>query len=353
MINPKILVTAATGNTGFPTVLELLERNFSVRAFVRRENEKSKALQNMGAEIFVGSLDDFSDVSRAMSGVQRAYFCPPILPGLLDKAIIFAAAAEEANLEFVISLSQWLADPNHPSIQTRQHWLADAAFRQMPKVESTFVNPGWFADNYLAAPDLITQFGLLPMPLGQGFNAPPSNEDIARVVTAVLADPGPHLGRSYRPTGPTLLSPQNIAEALGNVVGRKVKYVDVPLSMFGKIGRSLGLPDYTTGQVLHYLEDYKRNAFGRGAPTNVVEEIGGHPAEDFETIARRYLASGARRTIGSRTGALYRLSRGMLHGIPNLEVIARKEDYKIPHVTLAADSADWLATHGSETTAAY
>lgn len=351
MINPRILVTAATGNTGFPTVLELLERKFPVRAFVRRENERSKTLQQMGAEILVGSLDDISDVRRALTGVQRAYFCPPILPGLLDKATIFAAAAEEMNLEFVVSLSQWLADPSHPSIHTRQHWLADTIFRQMRNVECAFINPGWFADNYLAAPDLITQFGFLPMPLGDGLNAPPSNEDIARVVAAILADPSPHIGRSYRPTGPKLLSPQEIAEALSNVLDRKVRYINVPLGMFGKIGRSLGLPDYTTGQVLHYLADYQRNAFGRGAPTNVVEEIGGRPAEDFETIAARYLASGAHRTIGSRIHATYRLSRGMLHGIPNLAVTARTEDYKIPHSTLSVDSTDWLATHGSTTAA--
>lgn len=351
MINPRILVTAATGNTGFPTVLELLERKFPVRAFVRRENERSKTLQQMGAEILVGSLDDISDVRRALTGVQRAYFCPPILPGLLDKATIFAAAAEEMNLEFVVSLSQWLADPSHPSIHTRQHWLADTIFRQMRNVECAFINPGWFADNYLAAPDLITQFGFLPMPLGDGLNAPPSNEDITRVVAAILADPSPHIGRSYRPTGPKLLSPQEIVEALSNVLDRKVRYINVPLGMFGKIGRSLGLPDYTTGQVLHYLADYQRNAFGRGAPTNVVEEIGGRPAEDFETIAARYLASGAHRTINSRIHATYRLSRGMLHGIPNLAVSARTEDYKIPHSTLSADSAEWLATHGSTTAA--
>lgn len=353
MINPKILVTAASGNTGFPTALGLLERKFPVRAFVRRENERSKMLQQMGAEILVGSLDDISDVRRALTGVQRAYFCPPILPGLLDKATIFAAAAEEMNLEFVVSLSQWLADPGHPSIHTRQHWLADSIFRQMPNVESTFVNPGWFADNYLAAPDLITQFGVLPMPLGGGLNAPPSNEDIGRVVAAILADPAAHIGRSYRPTGPTLLSPQEIAQALGNVLGRKMKFVDVPLGMFGKIGRGLALPDYTTGQILHYLADYQRNAFGRGAPTDVVEEIGGRPAEDFETIARRYLASGARRTVGSQISATYRLLRGMLRGLPNLAVIARTEDFKIPHSTLSADSADWLSTHGSATTATH
>jgi len=36
-------------------------------------------------------------------------------------------------------------------------------------------------------------------------NAPPSNEDIARVAVAALMDPARHAGKSYRPTGPELL----------------------------------------------------------------------------------------------------------------------------------------------------
>ncbi len=347
MTQPTILVTAATGNTGFPTVLQLLERKFPVRAFVRQESDHSQRLRSLGAEIFVGSLDDISDVRRALVGIQRAYFCPPILPGLLDKTVIFATAAQEANLEFVVAMTQWIAEPNHHSIHTRQHWLGDNVLRQMTGVQTAFVNPGWFADNYLAAPELITQFGLLPMPLGSGFNAPPSNEDIARVVVGILEHPALHIGKTYRPTGPRLLSPQEIAGALSAATGRKVKYINVPLSMFGKIGRSLGLPDYTTGQVLHYLSDYQRNAFGKSAPTSVVEEIGGRPAEDFETIARRYLAPSMRRNVGTTIGATRRMMMGMMAGMSNLKVISRVDDYKLTNLTYAADSKDWLKIHES------
>lgn len=347
MNQPTILVTAATGNTGFPTAMQLLERAYPVRAFVRKESERSKRLRAMGAEIFVGSLDDIGDIRRALVAVQRAYFCPPILPGLLDKTVIFATAAQEMNLEFVVAMTQWTADPQHHSIHTRQHWLGDNVLRQMSGVQSAFINPGWFADNYLAAPELITQFGLLPMPLGEGLNAPPSNEDIARVVVGILENPAPHAGQAYRPTGPKLLSPQEIASALSAATGRKVKYINVPLSMFGKIGRGLGLPDYTTGQVLHYLADYQRNTFGKGAPTNVVEEIGGLPAEDFETIARRYLAPSMKRTVGTKIGASHRMMMGMTKGVSNLKVISRVDDFNLTNPTYSADSMAWLETHES------
>ncbi len=50
---PRNLVTGATGRTGVPAVLELLEHGYPVRAFVRRKDARSEALRQAGAEIFV------------------------------------------------------------------------------------------------------------------------------------------------------------------------------------------------------------------------------------------------------------------------------------------------------------
>lgn len=44
MTKPIILVTGATGKTGAPVVRQLLERGYSVRAFVRKIDERSQRL---------------------------------------------------------------------------------------------------------------------------------------------------------------------------------------------------------------------------------------------------------------------------------------------------------------------
>ena len=76
------LITGATGNTGDTTVRLLLQRGHRVRAFVHREDERSQSLAAAGAEIAVGDLLDFNAISAAMTGVDGAYFCYPIAPGL-------------------------------------------------------------------------------------------------------------------------------------------------------------------------------------------------------------------------------------------------------------------------------
>ncbi len=348
MTKPKILVTAAAGNTGRPTVMALLAHGFPVRALVRRDDERAQALRRHGAEVVVGTLTDMGDVRAALEGVQRAYFVAPFMAGALDAATSFAAAAEEQRLEVVVSLSMWLADPLHPSVHTRRHWLADTVFSWMPSVGAVTVNPGFFAENYMAALEPIAQFGLMTMPLGQGRNAPPANEDIARVVAGVLADPEPHIGKTYRPTGPRLLSPTDIAGTFARVLGRKVTYRDVPFRMMAQVAKSLGYSNFDMAQLRWYVEEYRRDTFAIAAPSDAVLQVTGRPAEDFETTVRRYVDNtpATRRTFGSRPRAMARLMKALATPAPNLARYARThDDPPLPHASLAIDSPDWQSEH--------
>ncbi len=84
MTHTKFLITGATGDTGGYTVRQLLEKNHAVRVLAHRSDERSEQLQKAGAEVVLGDLLDFDSVRAALSGVQRAYFCYPISPGLVQ-----------------------------------------------------------------------------------------------------------------------------------------------------------------------------------------------------------------------------------------------------------------------------
>lgn len=89
------LVTGSTGDTGAPTVKALLERGHRVKALVRREDDRSQKLKDMGAEIHLGNLRDLKSLRPAMEGVDGAYFCYPLSDGLVEAAALFAQAAKE------------------------------------------------------------------------------------------------------------------------------------------------------------------------------------------------------------------------------------------------------------------
>src|SRR6202012_3356318 len=144
----------------------------------------------------------------------------------------------------------------------------------------------------------------LPTLPGAGRNAPPSNEDIARVAVGALLDPHRHDGRAYRPTGPTLLSGAEIADAVGEALGRRVRHIDIPPWMFMRAVRvnakRLGVDMFFESSLRHYLPDDALGPWEAGAPTPHVRDVAGVEPEDFLTIARRYVTGPeSRRTAGN------------------------------------------------------
>lgn len=350
MIKPRIVVTGATGKTGRVVVTELLKAGYPVRAMVHREDGRSARLKAEGAEIAVADLSDVECVADALKGVQRAYYCPPYDPYMIQGAVAFAVAAKEAGLEQIVGLSQWLASPSHPSLMTRQHWLVDRLFSMTPGAAHTIVNPGYFADAYLVTIGLAAHLGVFPWMYGNSRNAPPSTEDIARVAVAALKDPARHAGKIYRPTGPELLGAADMARAIGRAVGRSVRAVPTPTWLFMKAARMAGMPIDLLSNVRYYVDDHRRGAFELGAPTGHVLDVTGRPAEDFETIARRYAAlPGNRRTFASwiREAAQF-LATPLGPGF-NLRRYDRELRRPFPsRPRVAPDSEVWRREHVSE-----
>jgi uncharacterized protein YbjT (DUF2867 family) len=164
MLKPKILVTGATGKTGSLVVAELLKAGYPVRAMVHREDARSGRLKAQGVEIAVADMSDVERVADALKDVQRAYYCPPFDPYMIQGAVAFAIAARESKLDQIVGLTQWLSSPSHPALMTRQLWLVDRLFSMTPGVAHTIVRPGFFADSYLVLTGLAAHLGLLNRP---------------------------------------------------------------------------------------------------------------------------------------------------------------------------------------------
>ncbi|KPA21127.1 NAD(P)H azoreductase [Shimia sp. SK013] len=353
---PKILVTSATGKTGVPTVLQLLEKGFPVRAFVRKLDDRSQALEHAGAEVFLGNQYSITDMRAAMNGVQRAYQCAPTAPNGSVFNAVFTAAAYEAQLEHVVTLSQWLASPSHPSQSTRDTYIGDILIRMRSEMTVTTVSPGWFADNYLSSLDSALHLGVFSMPLGDGNvkkNAPPSNEDIASVVVGALIDPDTHAGKRYRPTGPELLSPNDIAAAIGQALGRRVKYQNISPRLMLKALKATAPPNYSVVLLEaghYYTDEYRRGSMAVGAPTTDVETVGGRTPENFESIARRYVAARPklRPSLAGKLKAIGGFLKILITRAPDVSAIETQKDYiKLKAPAFCLDDDTWRESHAS------
>ena len=283
----KYLVTTATGNTGFQVALQLLANGRNVRVMSRSENAIIQQLEERGAEVVQGSIDNRQDMQQALSGVQRVYYCYPIIPELLASTRMFAELAQQEKIESVVNLGQYLAElDSHPSKQTNEHKQGYQILNDA-NIGASHVTPGWFADNVLRTSLFIAQLGYLPFPLGKGRSPVVANEDIAAVAVSLLQDPAGHEGKRYQPTGPRSLTMDDMMESFSRVLGRQVKAMPMPMFLFHKAIIQMGFPSYLLSQLKLYLDDFQNNVFDY-EPTDVVLKFTGRDAEDFDVTARRY-----------------------------------------------------------------
>ena len=354
--SPRILITSGAGKTGLQVALQLRERGIPVRAFVRRRDQRSEALERAGVELFLGNQYSLTDMRAAMQGVQRAYQCAPTAPNGLHFNAVFTIAAHEARLEHVVTMSQWLSSVDHPSLFTREVYLSDVLIGMHSEMSVTTVNPGWFADNYLMVLDMVAHLGMFTMPLGDGDtpkNAPPSNGDIASVITAALAEPGDHAGRVYRPTGPELLSPNDLAAAMSRALSRPVRYVDISERMMVKALKALRPPNFSVAmltQLAIYADEYRRGAFAVGAPTDHVERVGGREPESFECIVRDAAARRPElsRSVGRSARAMAAFLKILATPAIDLPHAADARDFvKLEVPVYCQEDEGWLGGHAS------
>jgi len=361
----KILVTSANGHVGTPTVKELLSLGLRVRAFVRSNNsDGSKALKKLGAELFVGDQNDINDLRKSLKGVQRAFYCSPTSNYHLSKTTSFVQAAEDEGIEHVVYLTQWLSSENHHSPHTREHWLADQVVKMHQKVNYTIVNPGLFAFFYFMTKEAVAHFGMFPTPIKNaaqgkvGLNAPPSEEDQGRVIAQILKNPAPHAGKTYRPTGPKLISFVDVANTFSKILGKDIQVSEVSRARFLKSLNSLNEPtpmkDFMIMNLPYYQDELERNtfAFGTSAVTSVVKDLTGKEPEDFETIARREFAKSPEMepTLGNKMNAF----KGFLKIIFAKEPLVQKlnEKYNIPRsipgYKFAQENPTWVKEQESQ-----
>src|SRR5213593_284904 len=102
-----------------------------------------------------------------------------------------------------MTLAQMSITETTPSPQHKLHWLAEQALNWsgLPVVH---VRPTVLLDGFFLTftPESVRESDQIRLPFGDGKTSPVAVEDVARVVATVLANPEPHLGRTYHLTGP-------------------------------------------------------------------------------------------------------------------------------------------------------
>lgn len=201
-----ILVTGATGNIGRRIVDRLIDLGANdIRALT---TNPAKAKLPAGVEAVTGFLGRPESLPAALEGVDRVYLAP--LPATVEVTLEMITAA---NVSYVVALSG------------TAHWQQHADTVGRAPVASTQLGPGEFCENFRMWAPQIKATGTVREPYPGLIEAPVSMDDIARVAAHLLANPSDsHIGRMYELTGPQSLTRVQIAEQLGEGIGKPVRF---------------------------------------------------------------------------------------------------------------------------------
>jgi uncharacterized protein YbjT (DUF2867 family) len=302
-----ILVTGAAGQLGAVgrTVAGLLlDRGLSVRAMVRRDDDRAAALRAAGAEVVVGELLEPADVLRVVAGCRRVYFGMSVSAGYLEASVTMAAVALEVGVNALVNMSQMTVSQmsihdTTPSPQQRQHWLSEQAlaWSRLPVVT---IRPTVFLEGFflpLTGPT-VRERDRIELPFGRGKTSPVSTVDVARVVAAVLADPEPHLGRIYELTGPRSQDVHGVAREYSEALNREVTYADISPADWERELKRARLPEHLMKHLLTLAELTRVNRFDR--MTDGVERVTGRPpmsVREFVSIHADAFGGATRSTV--------------------------------------------------------
>ena len=137
--------------------------------------------------------------------------------------------------------------------------------------------------------DAIASEGKIYLPYGSRSHAPIAANDIARSVVALLLDPEPHAGERVILTGPDNLSIAEMANVIGQVMGRPVTYVDLPAEQWREILiQQVGMPEFLADHLYKVAIDHQEGIFDR--QTDTVEALTGTAAQSLKDFVRENLA---------------------------------------------------------------
>jgi uncharacterized protein YbjT (DUF2867 family) len=252
------LVMGITGKVGGATAEHLLARGKEVRALVRNR-EKASSWANQGVELVDGDWNDWAAIERALKGVEGAFVMLPSVwapsPDYKEaKGVIanYVEALTKAAPPRVVALSSMGANRTSGLGMITALSLLEQGFRDLIS-PIAFVRAGGFFENFLYGLQ-VAQSGTLPVyynPTNRKSTMVATN-DIGAEVATLLTGPA-WSGQRVLKLG-SMVTADEVAEQLGEVLNLDVKAFAVPRAEWAEAFEQFGIPKGHTGPAEEMFE---------------------------------------------------------------------------------------------------
>ena len=284
-----ILVTGAAGLNGSAIVRECSRNGVAVRALVRDRSRAVALAELPYVELVEGDMARAETLDRILEGIDRALMISSSNPQMPETQRRFVEACKAAGVAHVVKFSGKESsigfDANHFRFM-QMHEEIERYLEQSGLIW-THLRPSQFMQVYLREAPIIAGKGLLRLPLDDVRLSPVDIEDIANIAFALLTQGG-HQGRAFEITGPQALTMAEIAAAIGEATGKRVRYQKTSIEEHRRGMEAAGLPPFTVDALIEQALERLRH------PQSRVElgthELFGVKPTTFAEFARRHAA---------------------------------------------------------------
>lgn len=230
------VVTGATGNIGKVLAELLLAEGKKVRV-IGRSAERLQSLVDLGAEPFVGSLEDVDFLTRAFSDATAVFtMIPPNARAEDFRAYqnrvgeALAAAISKAGVTHVVNLSSMgghLAEGTGPIKGLHDH---EERLNRLGNVNVVHLRPTFFMENLLNGISVIKNMGVNGGPARSDVPTPMiATKDIAAAAARLMLEPTFEGKQSRELLGPREYTMIEATHAIGKAIGKEdLQYMQFP-----------------------------------------------------------------------------------------------------------------------------
>lgn len=281
----RIAINTPNGNIGRALAGHLLDAGQEL-VLLSRSPEKTKELADRGATVHDGTLSDEAFVLRATQGVDTLfwlvpgnYAAPDFRGDQAESGRIGTKAVTENGIPRVLTLSSagaHLSAGTGPILGLRDfEKRIDATAASV-----THLRPNYFMENFLQSLPTISSDGAIYLPIPGSVTFPMiATADIAKVAADCILDESWEKRTVIELAGPEPVSHDAAAAAIGAVLGKDVRHVQVGEADFRGALARIGVSDSAADC---FLEMYDGFAAGR-----IVHETNPRTtATKFETFVK-------------------------------------------------------------------
>lgn len=246
-----VVLVGGSGFVGRHLAQELLERGARLRVASRRPERgfDIKPLGNLGqVRLLRADLTRAESLPGIVAGADAVVnlagtFGADLGEVMGDGPGLLAAAAREAGVATFVQISAIGADPIGDTAYARAKAAGEAAVR-VALPQATIVRP-----SILFGPDdqfinrfagLIAALPVLPVFAPEAKLQPLFVDDCARAITAALADPATHGGKTYELAGPEVMTMLAINKRIRAATERETHLIPLPDAVSGFIAAATG-----------------------------------------------------------------------------------------------------------------